>query len=147
MMGLPRPVASVHNSWLFQKGWVLEQPIFPGSKKVQRRRNPGLGCLLHLSVSLSHLGAGRHLRPPLPPGAFSCTLGFCFLGPESMGFAQAHPLPSLCLSFLSVDRWSCGFQTAVAAGPSTLAPMVGEDHGSPKGTNPQVSLFVNFLGV
>lgn len=74
MMGLPRPVASVHNSWLSQKDWVLEQPIFPGSKKkVQRRSSPELGCLLRMSASLSHLGqpsTSTHPCPMLPSPAY-----------------------------------------------------------------------------
>lgn len=42
MMGLPRPVASLHNSWFSQKGGVLAQTLLPGSKKkVQRNRADG----------------------------------------------------------------------------------------------------------
>lgn len=33
MMGLPRPVASLHNSWLSQKGGALAQTLLPGSEK------------------------------------------------------------------------------------------------------------------
>lgn len=33
MMGLPRPVASLHNSWLSQKGGALARTLLPGSEK------------------------------------------------------------------------------------------------------------------
>lgn len=40
MMGLPKPVASLHNSWLSQKGGVLAQTLLPGSKKKVQRNSP-----------------------------------------------------------------------------------------------------------
>lgn len=44
MMGLPRSVASLHNSWLSQKGGVLAQTLLPGSKKKVQRNSPNGDC-------------------------------------------------------------------------------------------------------
>lgn len=57
MMGLPKPVASLHNSWLSQKGGVLAQTLLPGSKEKVQRNSPDEEGL---SSTLSPC-------PPVPP--------------------------------------------------------------------------------
>lgn len=77
MKGLPRPVASVHNSWLSLKALVLEQPLLPGSKKkVLRKSDPDLG---YPPLSLCH-PVPKH-QPPS-----TCTLP----NPHPMELSPAH---------------------------------------------------------
>lgn len=106
MMGLPKPVASLHNSWLSQKGGVLAQTLLPGSKKKVQRNSPDEeGLSSTLSPCPPAPPPPRRppsaLTYPLTHGAFSCPLGFWCPEPKCTGFMQAHKLRCLCLGFPS----------------------------------------------
>lgn len=53
MIGLPKPVASLHNSWLSQKGPVLAQPLLPGSEKCREGVVQSWAVFHPISVSIS----------------------------------------------------------------------------------------------
>lgn len=122
-MGLPRPVASVHNSWLSQKGRVLAQTLLPGSKQRVGRSGAVLPHPCH-PVGISGSPGPRPSTHPPPPGIVVPRA-------EVRTLCVDSPTPALCLGFHLWAEGVAGFQTSGTA-VITYLHSPGEAYGLPR---------------